>query len=74
MEETKAQINAVINALEAGEITEEDAHIRIAEITTDIPAEDRISDAVREYMLGEIAGMPITDVEKAVLRADLDEQ
>ena len=54
--------------------SEEEAMVLIAEITTNIAEPERLSEAVREYMLAEIEAMPITEEEKQFLRVDLEHQ
>ena len=46
----KNQIDEVILQLEAGKISEEEAHIKIAEITTDMPEQERLSEGVKDVV------------------------
>lgn len=74
MHEAQMQIEAVIRRVESGGLSEEEAMVLIAEITTNIAEPERLSEAVREYMLAEIEAMPITEEEKQFLRVDLEHQ
>ncbi|MCP5206998.1 MAG: hypothetical protein H7A01_07335 [Hahellaceae bacterium] len=68
----KLEIEAVILKLEAGEITETEAHIAIAEITTSMPEEDHTSEAVKQYMRAEIEQLEISEADKQRLRDELE--
>ncbi|PID42155.1 MAG: hypothetical protein CSB48_11525 [Proteobacteria bacterium] len=67
MEHIKGKINEVILLLEEGKISEHEAHIAIAEITTSIPEEDILSSFVNEFMETEIRTMDISEDDKRTL-------
>lgn len=68
----KREIEAVIFKLEAGEISETEAHIAIAEITTSMPEEDQTSEGVKQYMRAEIEQLDISEQDKQRLRDELE--
>ncbi|MCG8614356.1 MAG: hypothetical protein MI864_27915 [Pseudomonadales bacterium] len=72
MKAIEIQIQQVVASLESGQITEAEAHRKIAEITTEIPEPDRLSDTVRSYMEDEINKMDIPEADKARLRLELN--
>ena len=73
MENIKNQIDEVILQLEAGKISEADAHLKIAEITTNMPEQDKISEGVKAFMHEEINKMDMSEDEKHQLRKNLEE-
>lgn len=74
MEQIKKQLEEVSIKLEAGKITEAEAHIAIAEITTSMPEEADTSEGVKGFMLDEINKMEISEDEKQTLRSHLDRE
>jgi hypothetical protein len=68
----KQEIEAVILKLEAGEISETEAHIAIAEITTSMPENDRTSEGVKQYMRAEIEQLEICEEDKQRLLDELE--
>jgi len=74
VEHIKKKIDQVMLKLETGKITEDEAHIAIAEITTSIPPEDILSQGVKDFVAAEINGMDISDNDKQLLRDTLEEE
>lgn len=74
MDSVKKQIDEVVMKLAAGNISEAEAHIAIAEITTSMPEEDNLSDGVRAFMQDELAKMNLPEQDKQSLRESLEDK